>query len=237
MNKSGIAILGIMFCISAVAEMHVWTFSNGKSLEAEFVAFSGDQIALKSVKGKVKKIPVSEFSAEDLQYLELINPPRLELEVGKSSDQRRYPPTHNNNNLPRQNIFTFFTRIKQASNKVYSHGLTVEVFIIGDEKNGDKNLLFSYQKENFNLEGSGSSFEMKSTEIKITEYDLNGQRRGNGYQGYMILVTDSRGEIIASKASRDEWLLIVENLRKLPVGKTFDETGERAWPSRPKRFY
>jgi hypothetical protein len=113
----------------------------------------------------------------------------------------------------------------------------VEIFIIGEENAGDKNLLFYYQKEGFNLKRSSSTFELKCEEVTVTEYVLNGQLRGDAFKGYMIIVTDSRGEVIASKATKDEWLVLADNLRKLPVGKTFDENGERCWPTRPKRFY
>lgn len=223
----------------ANAEMHGWSFNNGKTLEAEFVAFSGGQVSLKSIKGKITKVPIDLFSAEDLNYIELLNPPSYDLTLGKTSSQRVYPPTYNNNELPRQIHFDFTAKVKQTSNKVYNQEVLVELFIIGAENAGDKHVLYGYEKESVVLnQGSKSYFELKSQTIPITEYVLNGQLRGDAFAGYIILVTDPRGELIASKATKSKWLDIVDNLREVPVSRTFDETtGERCFPSRPKRFY
>lgn len=237
MKKLLLTLTGIMLCVSALAEMHVWNLNTGKTIEAEFIAVTGGQVSLKTIKGKTRKVPLEAFGEEDRVYIELINPPRLDVSFAKTSRQRSYPPTYNNNELPRQTIFTFIARIKQQSNQIYQHELTAEFFIIGDENAGDKNLLFHYQKEVFTLNKSGSLFELKSNEVTVTEYVSNGKLQGATFKGYMIIVTDSRGEVIATKTTKDDWLALADNLRKLPIGKTFDKNGERCWPSRPKRFY
>ncbi|VGO22291.1 SHD1 domain-containing protein [Pontiella sulfatireligans] len=231
-------ISGIMLCQCVLAEMRVWTFKDGKTLEAEFATYSGLNITLKNKKGKIVKIPEVQFSDEDLEYIELLNPPALDVSVSKTTEQRTYPPTYNDDELPRQTFYTFTVKIKQTSSKVYTKPLTVELFIIGDENAGDKSILFHYQKEQFYLEqGSASLFEVTTDEITATEFILVGQLRGDAYNGYMVIVTDSRGEVVAYKAKKEEWFKIADNLRTLPVGKTFDENGERTWPTRPRRFY
>jgi hypothetical protein len=240
MLKTITLFLGVLLCSSALAEMHVWTFKDGNSLEAEFVAYSGGQISLKNSKGKIVKIPISQFGEEDLKFIELLNPPTLDLAVTKTTEQRVYPPTEpdSDSELPRTSFYEFTAKIKQTSTKIYNQELTAELFVIGKENNGDKNILYCYQKEPIHLtDGSKSYIEFKTTRITITEYVLYGQLRGEAYDGYMLLISDERGEIIASSATRDQWLDIADNLRKLPVGKTFDENGERCWPTRPGRFY
>ncbi|WP_246044428.1 hypothetical protein [Pontiella sulfatireligans] len=47
-------------------------------------------------------------------------------------------------------------------------------------------------------EGTRSYYELKTDMITMTEYTLNGKLRGDAFKGYMIIVTDSRGVIIAS---------------------------------------
>lgn len=240
MIKSLLIVLGLLLCESALAEMRAWTFKTGKTLEAEFVAFTGGQIALKTVKGNVKKIPESQFSDEDLLYIELINPPILELSFGKTSSQRMYPPTYGPNaELPRQTHYEFTAKIRQKSSKLYNQALTAELFIISEEHIGDKRILNSYMRENFHVpDGSGSTFELKTETVVVTEFISNGQLQGERYDGYMIIITDSRGEIVAAKATKDAWLNIAGSLRKVPVGRTFDpETGNRCRPSRPRKWY
>lgn len=239
MNKLILSFLGMaLTSLTAQADVHVWTLEGGRTLEAEYVALSVGEVTLKTARGRVRKIPLEKLAEEDLRYIELLNPPRLELELGKVSDQRVYPPTYNDQELPRQTLFTFTAKVKQLSGEPYRRQLTLEFFNIGEENNGDKNILYSYQKEQFTLDGNGSEFTLSTREIPVTAYVSYGQRRGESYTGYMMIVKDERGEIIASKATRDEWLAIADKLSELPVGRTFDpETGERCWPTRPSRFY
>jgi hypothetical protein len=239
MKKSISIALGLLMCAGAFAEMKAWTLKNGQVFEGEFVAFSGGQVSLKNLKGKIKKIPESQFIEEDRQYIELINPPKLDISYGKTSNQRMYPPNYNNDELPRTIHYTFNVRIKQTSSRIYNHELNVELFVIGKENAGDKHVLYCYQQEPFYLEkGTKSHYELETEEVIFTEYVSYGQLRGEAYDGYMIIVTDSRGEIVASKATKEKWFGIADNLRMLPVGKTFDEKdGIRCFPSRPGRFY
>ncbi|MEA2068129.1 MAG: hypothetical protein U9P12_02905, partial [Verrucomicrobiota bacterium] len=73
-----------------------------------------------------------------------------------------------------------------------------------------------------------------SSFFSVASDDLYGDVRGTTYYGHLVVVTDSRGKIIAHDAS-NEWLFEnLENLRKLPVGKYMDKTCTRAFPSSPR---
>lgn len=240
MLKTFLCFAFLLVNVTSFGEMRAWNFKNGRTLEAEFMAVTGDQVSLKSLRGKIKKIPQGEFGAEDLLYIELQEPPKLDLDLGKSAKQQTYLGSYNGGgDIPSKDIYTFTAKVKQVSGKAYSHPLTLEFFTIGEENNGDKNILYSYQKESFTLaEGSGSTFTISTDEIGVVAYISNGQRCGETYKGYMMIITDERGEIIASKSTRDDWLRIAGTLRKLPVSRTFDPaTGERCFPTQPSRFY
>jgi hypothetical protein len=237
MKNSFITLILICAVSSSFSEFRVWNFNNGKSIEAEFVTLLGGQVSLKTVKGKRIKIPENQFSDEDRVFLELINPPKLDLSLSKSSKVRVFPESLSD--LPSAQYYNFAAVIAQKSPKNYQHELTAELFVIGEEKSGDNKILLDYKKSSFKLmEGSKSVFKLPSKTVELTQFaSSNGQMRGEEYDGYMIIVMDSRGEILASKSTRDDWLLIADNLRKLPIGKYFDKEGNRAWPTRPKRFY
>ncbi len=225
-----------MVCGSVLAEMRVWTLNNGKSLEAEFISLIGGQVSLKTLKGKQHKVPESSFSENDLTYIELQMPPKLNLSFSKTSTIRIFPDSHSD--LPRSQYYDFKAKIKQTSTKPYKHELVVEFFVIGEEKAGDHKLLLDYQKENFHLsKDSGNIFELSSNTIELLEFNQNGQLRGDSYRGSLIMVTDVRGEVIAHKTQNEDWFQNVENLRKVPRGKTFDKNCNRCFPTRPRRFY
>lgn len=234
--KPFILYLTFLLCASAFSEMRVWTLKNGKTIEAEFVAAVGGKVTLKTGRKKTVKLSEAELSKQDLSFIELQMPPKLDLSFSKKTKMRVFPQT-NTQEIPRSQYYDFTATIKQLSTRPYSHELTVEFFVIGKENVGDKHILLDYQKAPFRLGRSGSRFELPSRTVEIMEYVINTQLRGEAFAGYLIIVTDSRGEVIAYNTKKDEWFQRVENLRKLPVGKYFDDECNRAWPTRPKRWY
>ena len=169
-------------------------------------------------------------------YIELRSPPDLELGAARKTKQRVFPDSLSD--LPSAEYNDITAVVKQKSTRPYNHDLTLEFFVIGQERAGDKYILLDYKKEAFQLtQGSKSVFELPSKTIELTKFEMNGQLRGDIYEGYMLVVTDSRGEVIEHKAKNKAWFENIDKLRKLPIGKLFDDNCERAWPTRPKRFY
>ena len=233
--------LVIYFCLvlgghTALAEPRVWAMANGKTVEAEFVSLIGGNVSLKSSKGKLHKIPEDQFSAEDLNYIQLQMPPQLDLSFSKSSKQRIFPDSLSD--LPRSLYFDFVAKINQTSTRQYDQELVAELFCIGKEIYGGKGILVAYQKSSFFLsEGSKSTFELSSNTVELIDMIIGDQHRGTKFKGYLIVITDPRGEVIAYKTSTEDFFRNLENLRKVPVGKTFDEDCNRCMPTRPKRYY
>lgn len=120
----------------------------------------------------------------------------------------------------------------------YDQELVVEFFAMGDEVTGHKHILLDYQRANFVLTKENErSFEFTGKSVELIDYNLNGQHRGTKYGGHLVLVTDSRGEIIAYQTTKGAFYENLENLRKLSVGNYFDRTCTRCTPSRPKPWY
>ena len=226
----------VFICGNANAETRIWTLKSGKTIEAEFVTFLSGKVTLKNMKGKHLKIPFDQFSEEDLSFIDLLIPPKLDLRFSKTTTQRVFPESLST--LPRALYYDFSTEIKQTSAKLYNHELIAEMFIIAKEIDGDKRILIDYQRIPFTLtQGSKSVFEIKGKRAELLDYVIRGQRRGEKYDGYLIVVTDSRGEIIKVKASDEKLLKKLENLRKVPISKYFDDDCNRCYPSSPDRFY
>jgi len=214
-----------------------WTLKNGRTVKAELVTRIGGNVSLKNKRGKTVKVPIDQFSKEDRKYIQLEMPPKLDINFSKSSKQRRLPDTLSKE-IPRSSYFTFKATIKKASTKPYHQELAAEYFAIGQEFSGASHRLLEYRKESFFLDKkSGSQFVFSGKPVEIIDYaSKTGQRRGDKYEGYLVLVTDSRGKIIAHKASNEKFFENLDRLRRIPPGKYFDDTGRRVAPSRPKAF-
>ncbi len=231
----------LSFTTASIAEIRAWTLNSGKTIEAEFMSVMGGKISLKTLKGKLIKVPSSEISPEDLVHIELMQPPKLDFSFSKKTTQFTYAPLtewfETANIPPRSQYYSFSTQIKQTSANPYNHELTAEVFVMAVEVDGGQYILIDRQKETFvlNAENKGIATVQGAQDLMITSYvGAEDIWRGEEYGGYLVVVTDRRGKVIAQKATRDWWFDVVDNLRILPVSKTFDKEGKRTWPTRPK---
>ena len=223
-------------------KIRTWTLTNGKTFKAEFLTLIAGKVTLKNARGKQITVSERRFSEEDLNLINLMMPPKLIMDFSKTSKQRMFPIINNGATsvleLPKAFFFDFKAQIKQTSPRLYPHELTAEVFVIAQEIDGNKRILLDYIKEPFYLpEGRGSVVEIRSKTVQLSDYVVREFHRGEKYKGHLIVVTDSRGEIIAHKASSKNFLEHLDNLRKVPVGKYFDDDCIRCQPTRQKRFY
>ncbi len=216
--------------------MRTWSLNSGKSIEAEYVTLIGGDVALKTIRGKVVKVPLPKFSEEDLIFLDLLNPPELKMDFKKHTS--RFEVLYNPNTgmaIPTAKEFAGGVVVKQQNMKEYTHPLRIEMYVVMDEYDGDNFILLDRQIETFTLTPENEKrFELRGKDKILRRYEnYGGTLRGEKYKGYMILVYDERGEIIAQNLSHD-WLLdLVEKLRVFPVGRHFNKQGERVYPPRP----
>jgi len=218
---------------------HVWIRSDGKQFDAEFVSVIGGKAVLKTSRGKMLKIPMANLSAEDREYVELINFPTFAIDFVKLSDSQsnRYKMSpFNNSPPPRVNDFTFGAKVKQRSAGEYNHELSLEYFAIGKELLGNKYVLLDRQSSTFTpTTETERSHSFRGKPVEMIEYtNFDEEPRGVRPGGNLIIVTDKRGEIIQYSASK-AWLWEnIENLKRLPLGAYMDKTCTRAYPTSPK---
>ena len=236
--KRGICIVALALCASVGAETRTWTLSNGKQHDAKFVRVMGDKVTLEDSKGVTKKVRLDELSAEDRRFIELSSPPRLDLNFTRKTEKKVFSSRFILLLKPDINFNTFGVRVKKISAGSYNQELHVEFFAIGKERAGKRYQLLARQASSF-VPTKENQFSHKfcGKPVELDDYVIYRIRGGMGYAGHLILVTDTRGELISTKAS-SKWLLEnVENLKKLPVGSYMDKTCTRTFPTRPKSSY
>jgi hypothetical protein len=218
------------------SKMRIWTMGSGKQFEAEYISVVGDKVAVKTVKGKQQKIPLAQLVPEDLEYIELENPPEFNMTFTKSSAVRQIETTpHLNEDPPRVNDLTFGVKMKQTSARLYNHELSVEFFAIAKEFIGDAYILVDRQTSTFTpTKENKQSHVFTGEEVEFMEYVLDGVRRGKKYAENLVIVSDKRGKVIQYSAS-SPWLWEnIENLKQIPVGRFMDKNCIRIHPTSPK---
>lgn len=229
--------------------MRTWHFKNGQVLEAEYVKTVMDKYRLIDADGKEYTLPIEAFdlSDEDREYLELENPPKLEIEFRKSVQRISFTKVRGSEDRPPEQRAKFGVLIKQTGSGDYPYPLTAEVFAVGQEIKGDRYILLDRFYSSFTLTGYRSEFEFHSKRI-IRMTDMWGtptgntglilfSRRGEQYYGFVIVVKDKRGKIIAADASNDWMLDHLDMLEERGLGNYMDRTFQRTYPSRPSSNY
>jgi len=220
--------------------LRMWTFTDGRTFEGEYLVVMGGQVWLRDAKGKNLKIALDLFSAEDRHFMELSNPPKFKIEFARASKQYRWSIKRESldlDTLPGVFDYVFTAKIKQDSAGSYPHELHVESFAIGEEIDGDNYILLDRRESSFvPSEQERSEYHTFSgRSVRLYDYEFRGDgRRGQRYGGYLVVVTDSRGKIIAHKSSYNWLFENREALKKLGLMNHFDKTCTRVHPPRPK---
>lgn len=220
-------------------KMRLWTTVDGKSFEAEYVMRSGDQLWMKGANGRKTKVPISQLSAEDITEIRLLEPPEFNIEFFKKSWQRQEMPniTEVDTTRPiRRFDYVFGARVKQRGMKPYDFPLTIEYFAVGEEVDGDNYVLFDRNQSTFiPSTENGLEHQFQGGKVDVMTWAMSADRpmHGTKYGGFLVTVSNPRGEIIEYKVSHDFLYENLENLKKVPVGRHFDKNCNRVAPPRP----
>jgi hypothetical protein len=231
-------VIALIFFVGqgARAELQVWTLAEGTTFEAELVTVFPTEIIFKNAEGKILRIPAGGFSEESQTQLELSNPPTLSLGLIKDNDSVVFPSGITAlMGRPPEIRCNYGVRIKQTSQGYYNHELFAELFVIGRERSGKKYMLLDRQNASFSLtKDNKRAFEFRSEHVVVLQnFYVASLVHGEKYFGYLILVRDVRGEIIAVDASHDWLFENLENLNERYTNNFIDETCVRVFPTRP----
>ena len=237
-------MLVLFSSVFVYAETRVWTMEDGRTFDAEFVNAAVGKVFLKNKKGEKLSFKVKEFSKADQEVIQLETPPSFDISFSKTSDQRRYLPDLFQGVPPQSFRYVFGVKVNQTSSARYNHELKVEFFAIGTEVHGKNYILLDRQEKTFvpteendqSLEFTGKTIELIKFLMKMGN-DNKGTRRedsrGRKYSSFLVVITDSRGKIIAYKTPKKFLFENLENLKEVPLGKYFDKTCTRVGPTRP----
>jgi hypothetical protein len=218
-------------------KMRVWTSLDGKSVKAELFSMMSDKAWLKTEDGRELKIPFEQLCDNDRLYLEMNDPPKLKMRFSYTTDQAPLPESRGNwqDNVTIMDYF-FGAEVQLENNRNYSHPLEVEYFAIGSELEGDHYVLLQRNSKTFTpSKNNNYSFEFHGNPVRRIEAAVHysARIRGEKYKGYLVTVTDERGEIIQYIESNKFLVEHLDKLKQLPVGRHFDKYCNRVPPPRP----
>ena len=216
-------------CLSASAEMRVWTGEDGKLFEGEFKRELLGRIQVKDSKGTLRLIPLDKVSIADMNYLKKQVVPDVDITVRK--DFRGKPEMEWTIPNDKTTLFTFDVKLEKKSKMDCSAKLTAELYVIAEEVDGDNWVLVHREAKKFVFpEGRDSAYSFAIDKIGCRRYfsawaeGASTIWRGWEYLGYIVVLIDQKGQVAAHKTDlgNENWMeqglpVVVERLRKLAV--------------------
>ncbi len=227
--------------LGAQAEIRTWTLDSGRQVDAEYDKVVMDLVWLKDPGGEVAKVPLTRLSENDRLYIELLNPPKLDIEFHSKEDQLlgyyKATPYLPDVIPPDVSQCTFETVVRKKGTADYHHDLKVEYYAIGRQRlDRDKYILLEKETGSY-APFEKPEFKISGGKVRLLSYVFNSHNRGGDFAHYLVVVTDQRGHIVAHKESA-KWLFEhLDRLEKLPVGAYMDDTCTRVHPTGPKPTY
>ena len=198
----------LVMCLYAQAEYRIWTDKTGYAVEAEFVTETGGQMVFRDRAGQEYKIDPEQLSEEDQHYLQMLLPPTLDINVNKQTDSF-------SRGTVKQGSVQCVVRIKKTSTRPYTGKLSAHLLVIGRHHRSDHYVILNRASKEFTLTRENKEqVEFKSGRIRIG-FDLYGKALTE-YSGYVVVVKDSRGEIVNKKLSRKSFEKMAKSLLTKP---------------------
>ena len=237
--------LALLASICTGAEIRNWTLVDGTSFEAECIIVMGGKANLRLSTGKVVKLSMDQLIPEDRIHIELENPPAFKIEFVRDRDQKVFDLMAGQPDYtlrPPEYQCHYGVKLKQRDTFAYRHELHFEFFAIGQERAGSGLIILDRQVTDPFLLTRDNGWEykfMSKREVVLQNYlygdgPSNGhQKRGRKYYGYLILLKDVQGKVIAVETSHDWLHEHLEKLNERSLGNYMDKICIRIFPTRP----
>lgn len=228
MKVFGWFLLVAIWAGSSAAEMRIWTAEDGSKFRGEFTRELLGKIQVRDADGKLHLMPVDNLSKADLHYLQTTICPDVKIEFRKKSRIRPFLEWTIQGD--RTTLYTCTVNVFKKSDMDSKVKLTVELYVIGEMVDSKDWVLVERASSKFVFpEGKKSTYTFEAKDIPCRKYLASWANdghpnfwRGIEYLGYIAVVLDPKGNVIAHKSDleTENWMEpgiqpVVDKLRAL----------------------
>lgn len=241
-----IIICLLTFSSAGIAyEMRTWEDTDGTPFMGRFYREMFGKLTIETETGEKKILAIEDLSDLDKKYLRVMVPPEIEMEVRTKTRQLDARPMA----LWRDDIekmHTVTATISKKSQRPFTSRLKAEIFMVGEEVEGDNYILLKrFDEEFLLLEEKDYQYTVRSPSVKTTKFTniTDESPKGELYKGHLVIITSMQGNVIVTDSSLPAWMQqpeAVEKLRELSIrgapsirSRHFDKTGSQVPPPRP----
>ncbi|MDZ8119534.1 SHD1 domain-containing protein [Pontiella agarivorans] len=191
-----VLMMGIFAEFSSFAEFRIWEDRSGRIWEGEFVTMNAGKVVVQNQSGTKTEYNPEQLSENDLSYLEEIIPPKLSLDVSKTS---------NSSTSGNSESIICRASIKKANTRIYKGELTAVLVVLAEEmRTGAFSKAGASTEYSFVLpEKHGVVVEFESSAVPLAK---SSAKSGRVYAGYVLVVWDRFGNPVAVQSNRDSFL-------------------------------
>ena len=217
----GIMIVLAIGAMGTFAEMRTWTDKKGNSIEAEFVSIFSGKVVLKTANGKQKKIPQSGLSAKDQEYLKNAIPPTIKIDVFIDKENKQISSDGYGYSRRKEKIKGRVTLTKK-NRESSSRKFTAYLYIFGKDLHDDEIWILDKTQYEFSFEHQKEiEFSGKQSTVTYTNTTYSNDQ-GDRYDGYLVFIKDSGGNVVCIKGSRSKYEEKVTQIEKAKKNARFD---------------
>lgn len=245
----------VLSLLPLVAKAEYETFTNdaGQSIEAELIELNkaGNEVTMKVRNGGRIKADLAAFSSKDRKRIrdwwkgvqsakELLQPEsRIELSATMNRKSRKNSDYYYADDKTK----SYFPEILIKNDELVTFkGNTVRVVIIAkDLRYKDQKLIVSATtlKSDFSAKGD-TIIEADPFRLRLYEYDSlysDSYAYGYEYEGYVVVVKNSKGEITHSRSAKTKYLNDMKAIMECNAGDMYDADFKHKLSATPSSYF
>lgn len=187
------------------AEFRMWTDSKGKTIEAEHVRTTPEKVVLRQQDGTELSVSLDHLSEKDRRYAILLAPPRVEIAVSPKTERKN----EGRGGYGQRGGFQIQSEsvrcgvsIRKASAAPYEAPLVSEVYLLGRPEQKEFYVVLDRTVSSFRFSAENNNqHRYESGMVTLRQLEA-GRQTGVEYAGYLAIVRDRAGNILAIKCSK-----------------------------------
>ena len=208
--KTNILLLLILFMASlsiadpSGGELREWKDKNGTTVKAEYVRTEVESVILRHEDGTEFKVSMQSLSEPDLQFVRLQTPPRILINMEPSVDSYTvgYLGNGGYDYTVRYQVVEPSVLLRKTSTEPYEAPLEMEVILLGRIREVRRYIVLDNAVVSFKFTGK-QSYEVNYIGYPVDLRQIRGSwKSGIQYEGYLVLIRDSMGQLVAVKSNK-----------------------------------
>ena len=218
-------LIAVCFWASqSMADFRIWSSQDGASnTEAQFIQMSGDKVVLEKRDGSRIMVPMNRLCTKDQEHLASIVPPALKFVVKKgSSNENLYEYAYS---TKVRETTTIAVEIKKTSKAPCTQKLKAYLFVVAKSYKGSSRALIAKKDVSFSFDKQ-DSVSIQASGSVVYRDSYGGGKTGWDYEGYVVLVEDENGQVIAVDPNKSVYESKLSVIRKSGLSNLDSEASD-----------